>query len=169
MLGALQPEAALPSKAKAGFDPDAFLAETAQPAFDPDAFLAQTSGASRSGPLEVGAGETFINKTASALPLGRQVVNGGAALLRRALGFGDAGVHLTPQALEEAKRIQGQDGGSLGAVDVPQGPKSLVQQYQAARGDFDARTAAGADQNKNAALLGTGAGTILSLLAPCPR
>lgn len=124
---------------------------------------------------DVGAGETFVNKTAEALPLGRQAVNGLTALGMSAMPFaswfGPQGAKLTPQAKEAlaagAGEMSPEERQAL--LAGPKKPGSLLENYRNARESFADRTARGAANHKLAAGLGTGVGTALSLLAPLPK
>lgn len=104
----------------------------------------------------VGGGETFLNKAAEALPLGRPLVNALTALGMKALRP-SAGARLTPQAAAE-----------LGMPQEAPTP-GLAQEYRNARDAFAQRTAAGSEENKLAAAGGSLFGTGLSLLAPLPK
>lgn len=124
----------------------------------------------RAGPLE-----TFLNKTADALPLGRLGVNGASALMQQALrlgGHGQQSARLTPQAMEELRAGAG-DMGAGERASLLAGPKDalpgLVQGYRDARQTYGERTAAGEADNPWAGRFGTGVGTALSLLAPLPK
>lgn len=112
------------------------------------------------GTPAVGAGETFVNSGANALPLGKQVVDSLSALLLHA-NRPESSFHLTPQALEEAKKL---------GIKLPEEPKepSLVEDYRNLRDTRAARTAAGEEQNPVAALGGKALGTTASILAPLP-
>lgn len=125
------------------------------PAYDPSKGLDIPASAPR-GPLSVGAGETFLNKTGEALPLGRQVSSSLGAMLLSALQP-HHGVRLTPRAAAE-----------LGTAQEAPSP-GLAENYRKIRDSIGERTEAGALQNPKAALAGTVLGTGLSLAAPLPK
>lgn len=112
--------------------------------------------AAKAPPLQVGAGETFINRAAEALPTGRPLVNALTALGMKVFRP-SAGARLTPQAAAE-----------LGVAQEAPTP-GLLDEYRGAREDFNRRTEAGAEAHPYAAGAGTLAGTALSLAAPLPK
>ncbi len=115
---------------------------------------------------QVGMAETFINRAANALPLGRPIVDLiGAGMMQgpRALGMGDSNVHFTPEALAEAK-ARGIPLGNEGST-IP----GALDSYRRLRDVRSERTDAGSEQNKWTGRLGTGAGIALSVLAPLPK
>ena len=132
-------------------------------------------------PVEVGAGETFINRAANNIPLGRPAVDMATAaqlaaaprlgrllpdsLARRLPGVvAGPGAVLTPQARAELAAM---------GEEVPQEPNpdaapGLVDTYRGARDLRAARDELGALQNPTEAALGTIAGIGLSAMAPIP-
>lgn len=118
-----------------------------------------------------GAGETFLNKTAEALPLGRQAVNALTALGMSAMPFvAPSGAKLTPQARAALESGAGEmSPEERQALLAGPKPGSLLENYRNARESFADRTARGAEAHKTAAGLGTVAGTALSLAAPLPK
>lgn len=148
------------------FDPDAYLAAEAN--FDPDAFLADAVEPEPAPPPQVGAVETFLNRAANALPGGRPVVDALSALtmqasradlLPDALSIQGERATLTPQARAELEAM------GETVQDVP----GLVDDYRSLRDTRRIRTAAGSEQNPNAARAGTAAGIGLSIAAPLPK
>lgn len=124
----------------------------------------------RLAPVEVpqiGAGETALNRAVDAIPLGGRAVDALSALgltAASALGVGEPGAVLTPQAREELA--------AMGTPATPEVPRLLprgLDAYRRARDVRAARTDLGALQNPNAALAGTAAGIGLSMLAPLPK
>lgn len=111
-------------------------------------------------PPQVGGGETFLNRAVNTLPLGRLTTDSISALVLQALRP-EPGAVLTPQARAELAAMGEQ-------VEEPEAP-GLVDDYRAVRDTRRLRTAAGSEQNPNAARAGTAAGIGLSILAPLPR
>lgn len=105
---------------------------------------------------KVGAGETFINRAVNMVPVGGRVVDAGSGTIINQLS--QPSVHLTDDA-KAAIEARGEK--------VPDG-ESLLQSYRNARDTRAMRTAAGEEQNPLVAKLGTGAGLLLSMLAPFP-
>lgn len=157
LLPGIPPEGSIPPSS-GGFDPDAYLAKKQEAAFDPNAYLEAKLA---EGP-KVGAAETFGHRTVAALPLGTQIKNAlGALWLQSAKmgGVGKPGVRLTSEAAAEAK-ARGMSEATESSIP------GLAEGYGQLRDTAAARDAAGARQNHNAALAGTGFGTALALLAP---
>lgn len=116
----------------------------------------------------VGSVETFLNRAANALPGGRPVVDALSALtmqasranlLPDALSVQGERATLTPQARAELEAM------GETVQDVP----GLVDDYRRLRDTRRIRTAAGSEQNPNAARAGTAAGIGLSIAAPLPK
>jgi hypothetical protein len=108
---------------------------------------------------QVGAGETYLNTAVDAIPLGGRLRD-----ILQAIGDRDIGVRarLTPQAREELLRM---------GEEVPptaEEPRSILDTYRTVRDERRERTAAGSQQNPNAARAGTATGIGLSILAPLP-
>ncbi len=140
------------------FDPKAYAEAAGEPAFDPAAYAsAQTPPVTQP---KVGVGETFLNSSTNALPLGKQLVDmisTGAFLA----GKPKAGATLTPQAIAEMKRL---------GIAVPGEESSgLLETYRKIRDTREGRTAAGESQNPITAAVGKGTGVALSLAAPLPK
>lgn len=115
---------------------------------------------------QVGAGETFLNRAVNAVPLGRLLTDAGSTAVMqtaKALGVGEAGAKLTPQAQAELQAM-GQDT-SQPESTIP----GVVDTYRQARDTRAERTEAGSHQNPWAGRLGTGVGFGLSILAPLPK
>lgn len=110
---------------------------------------------------QVGAGETALNSTVEAIPLGGRLRD----LLATALSGSDRGVRarLTPKAREELRRMNEE---VPAAADEPR--HGFWDEYRGVRDMMRERGQAGAEQNPNAARLGTAAGIGLSVLAPLP-
>lgn len=168
MLRGVPPEA-IEGAGGGGFDPDAYLKKKAQrqPGFNPDAYLQTKLEQASARQPEVGADETFINRTASALPLGRTLVNAMSALAlqsARSQGYGNSQVKLTDKAKRE-----------MDALGIPYEAESnalgdsMLDSYRQTRDRFDKRTAVGSLQNPKTALAGAGTGLALSLAAPLPK
>lgn len=117
------------------------------------------AGGTRRAPPQVGAGETFVNRTVNAIPGGRLVTD---ALSAAALELGSSGgtrATLTPQAQEELQAM-GEE------VATPEG---LLERYRQVRDRRAERTELGSEQNPWAGRAGTALGIGLSALAPLPK
>lgn len=176
------------------FDPDAYLAKkgikvpparapraqpveepVAQPAMaeppsarmsdaDVDAYLERL--AAKRDQLQVGGGETFLNRAVNALPLGRPIVDGlTAATMQgaKALGVGAPGARLTPTAAVELA-MRGE-----APQEVPSTIPGYWDSYRDARDTRDVRTDVGSEQNPWAGRAGTAAGIALTAFAPLPK
>jgi hypothetical protein len=136
--------------------------------------------------MKVGAGETFLNRFANAIPLGGRAVDGLAAgfaskayrpLLRsgvldyvpRFLGGQDDPVQLTPQAralIEEQGTPAMKERLAEAGGELPDEPQGFLEHYRDIRDRRQVRTAVGSEQHPTAAKLGTGAGVLATVLAP---
>ncbi|WFG54198.1 hypothetical protein Mx9_p91 [Myxococcus phage Mx9] len=144
------------------------------PVLAPDAAQAHR----QSGPPQIGRGETFVNRAANAVPLGKPLVDIGATaqmqaspvlgrLLPRALARSLPGVlpgpgaTLTPQARAELQAM---------GEEVPQEetPLSALDAYRQQRDRREERNELGSEQHPWMARLGTATGIGLSALAPLP-
>jgi hypothetical protein len=110
----------------------------------------------------VGAGETALNASVNALPLGKPVVDALSGGLLHALRPSPSGVALTPNARGEMA-AQG-----IPLQEAPPAP-GLLDDYRAIRDARTQRDAAGSQQHPLAHALGTAGGIGLSLLAPLPK
>lgn len=120
-----------------------------------------------SAPPVIGAGETFLNRAVNALPLGHavtDVLSTGAVQAAKALGLGDPGARLTPQAQAELAAM-GEDVATANTNSLP----NALETYRQLRDIRNARTELGSEQNPWAARAGTATGVGLSMLAPLPK
>lgn len=146
-----------------GFNPDEYLAEPQAPVNPDDvrSFSPEAQDAALRALLapQVGAGETALNNLVDAIPLGGRLRD-----VLQALADRDVGVRarLTPQAREELLRM-----GDEVPETAPE-PPSFVDNYRTVRDERRSRTAAGREQNPNAARAGTAAGVVASIAAPLP-
>lgn len=106
----------------------------------------------------VGAGETLLRRSTSALPLGKPVVDTISAGIVQALRPGP-GAELTPQARAELEAMG----------ETPAAEPGYWDTYRDIRDTGAIREAAGSDQHPLAAGAGTITGVGLSLLAPLPK
>lgn len=124
------------------------LEQLIQMGFVPDSVPAQS-------PPQVGAGETFLNRAVQALPAGNLVTNllstGVVQALRPKPGA------VIPEAAQAELASMG--------VQVEQ-PESVLDTYRDLRNTRRLRTAAGSEQNPNAARAGTATGVVATIAAP---
>lgn len=114
---------------------------------------------------KVGGAETFLNRAVNMIPMGRPAVDTlSTAVMQgaKALGVGESGVKLTPQAQEELD--------AMGAERQPDETiPGVVDTYRDMRDTRAQRTEAGSRQNPWAGRTGALTGFGLSLLAPGPK
>jgi hypothetical protein len=117
-------------------------------------------------PPKVGAGETFALRGAGAVPAGgmlADLISTGVLQGAKALGVGDPGATLTPEALAELQAM------GVDAADPGNPIPGPVDTYREIRDTRKERTAAGSQQNPTAGKAGAAVGTIASILAPLPK
>lgn len=127
-------------------------------------------------PPEVGAKETFALRGAGAVPLGgllTDLIGTGILQGAKALGVGDPGATLTPQAQRELLALKTGEGQPVeeAARDVIDRGSTLsgpVDTYRELRDTRKLRTAEGSKQNPWAGRAGAATGLVASVLAPLP-
>lgn len=116
---------------------------------------------------QIGGVETFLNRAVNAVPLGHpvtDVLSASAVQAAKALGLGEPGAKLTPQA-ELALEAEDPSFRQSNRNSLP----NALDAYRQLRDIRNARTALGSEQNSWAGRGGTALGLGLSMLAPLPK